>query len=332
MIESIKFENFKVLQNATLPLGPCTILVGPNGSGKSTVLQALEVLSGSQNPKCAAVLPAAGASLKRLKGCFDCGPPDDGVRYKLQWPHDQTRIVRDRDDKSGRHFDSNKIARIAVYSFDANAIAKPVRMQDNLVLARDGTGLPGVLSHLQDQDRDRFQSLEVEFCRWLPEFDQIQFGLTGGRQELRTLSLRTRDGHHKIPAADLSQGTLIALAILTLVYQLEEPPLLIALEEPDRGLHPHLLRHVQDALHRLAYPESCEEKREPVQVIATTHSPYFLDLFKDYPEEIVIADKQDGNVQFRRLCDLPNVKDILGEEPLGEAWFLGVLGGVPSTP
>ena len=95
--------------------------------------------------------------------------------------------------------------------------------------------------------------------------------------------LRTADnGGHSIPASDLSHGTLLALAMLTLAY-LPNPPSLIGLEEPDRGIHPRLLRDIRDALYRLAYPESFGESRPPVQVIATTQLPHFLDQFSDHP-------------------------------------------------
>jgi predicted ATPase len=119
------------------------------------------------------------------------------------------------------------------------------------------------------------------------------------------------------------------LALLTLAYH-PTPPSLIALEEPDRGMHPYLLRHIRDALYRLSHPESGGEKREPVQVIATTHSPYFLDLFRESPEDIVVANKVGLDVQFQRLTSQPHFHDILGESALGDAWFSGVLGGVPS--
>ena len=79
-----------------------------------------------------------------------------------------------------------------------------------------------------------------------------------------------------LPWACLSAYALIALALLTLAY-LPEPPILVLLEEPDRGLHPRLLRDIRDALYRLTDPRSVEEDREPVQVVATTHSPYFLE-------------------------------------------------------
>src|SRR4051812_27869254 len=50
-IKSIHFENYKVLRDATLPLGRFTLIVGPNGSGKSTAMQALAQISNKQEPK-----------------------------------------------------------------------------------------------------------------------------------------------------------------------------------------------------------------------------------------------------------------------------------------
>ncbi len=91
-----------------------------------------------------------------------------------------------------------------------------------------------------------------------------------------------------------------------------------------------VVRLVRDALYRLSNPESFQEKREPVQVVATTHSPYFLDLFKDHPEEIVIAHKSGLEARFERLSERSDIAEILGEAPLGEVWYSGILGGVPS--
>jgi predicted ATPase len=119
--------------------------------------------------------------------------------------------------------------------------------------------------------------------------------------------------------------------MLTLAY-LPTPPVFVGLEEPDRGLHPRLLVELRDALYRLSYPESCGENRAPVQVVVTTHSPYMLDLYREHPEEIVLAQKVGLNVQFERLADKPHFAEILADAPLSEVWYSGILGGVPSTP
>jgi predicted ATPase len=113
---------------------------------------------------------------------------------------------------------------------------------------------------------------------------------------------------------------------------LPEPPLVVCLEEPDRGLHPRLLRHVRDTIYRLAYPEGAGETRKPLQVIATTHNPYFLDLFQEHLDEIVIAEKVGLEAKFSKLSDHPHLEEIVGDAPLSEVWYSGILGGVPAAP
>jgi predicted ATPase len=189
--------------------------------------------------------------------------------------------------------------------------------------------LAAVLDDLKDNYPERWEVLLTEMRRWLPEYDYILFDKP--KQGSKGIVLRTKTGGHRIPAAQLSQGTLVALALLTLAYS-PNPPSLVGLEEIDRGLHPRLLRHLQDALYRLSYPESCGETRPPIQVIATTHSPYLLDMYRDHPEEIVLAQKEGLEVEMRRLTDIEHYSDILGDSPLGEVWYSGVLGGVSVKP
>jgi len=54
-----------------------------------------------------------------------------------------------------------------------------------------------------------------------------------------------------------------------------------------------------------------------------------LDLFKDHPEEVVIAQKEGQEARFERLVDRPDFQELLNEGPLGDIWFSGILGGVP---
>lgn len=339
MIESIQFKNFKALRDTTLPLSPCTILVGPNGSGKTTVLEALKAVGSPQDARfkdmvCAALRGDEGAQVEiRLRWS---APPEGTETFRVwkdQHPFQGSHVLPREVPRPARDEIQRRLNRciggIRVYSLQADAIAAPVPLAKTMELAPNGSGLSSVLQCLRDDDEERFQALSSEFGRWLPEYDHISFDLdSNGR---RLILLRTREGHHKILAADLSQGTLLALTMLTLAY-LPDPPSLIGLEEPDRGIHPRLLRRVQDTLYRLSHPESCGEKREPVQVIATTHSPYFLDLFKDHPEEVVIANKVDQDVKFERLSEQPHIQEMLQDSHLGDIWYTGILGGVPCEP
>ena len=319
MLDSIQFQNFKILRNATLPLAPFTLIVGPNGSGKSTALQALQFISrpGEQESKNLVTV-----GLERTG--------HSAVEITLQWDefYDKEVTTARWGGNYWDYSDSLPLSlRTRVYSLDASAIIQPVRLEPAAELSPNGHNLAGVIDNLRDKEPERFEALNDEFGRWLPEFDRILFETP--KTGHRAFSLRTRKGHHALPARDLSQGTVLALAILTLAY-LPDPPSLIGIEEPERGVHPRLLRNIQTALYRLSYPKQFGEDRRPVQVIATTHSPYFLDLYKDHPEEIVIAQKTADGAQFERLSDQPDIMEVLDDAPLGEVWYSGILGGVPA--
>jgi predicted ATPase len=320
MIESVKFFNFKVLRETTLPLGRFTLIVGPNGSGKSTAIEALQVVSGPGHSRYENLVSTQCGAPHQCVQIVVSSP--DGSIVTAWKPHDSpTQEYRTQGNRLQSHLHG-----LRVYSLEAAAIAEPVKLTPNMAMQSDGAGLAGVLDRLRDQEPERFEQLNQELGRWLPEFDRVLFDTPS--EGTRALKLRTRDAQHVIPAKDLSHGTLLALAILTLAY-LPQPPTILCLEEPDRGIHPRLLRDVRDALYRLSYPEQHGEKRPPVQVVATTHSPYFLDLFRDHPEEVVIAEKVGLEAKFERLSDRPDVDEILRDTQLSEAWYSGILGGVP---
>lgn len=324
MIEWIEFKNFKALRDTKLLLSPFTLIVGANGSGKSTALNAILALAFQTQFNFDSVLTAgapSGATTVTVRAKWR----DSIVQMTWSRTHGTSSSIVNVPSKDKDPFASLRRAR--GFSFDANLIAQPIQLQPDMELQRSGLNLPGVLDRMRDKHPERFEALNQELMRWIPEFDRVLFETFPHGQ--RAIALRTREGRYTIKATDLSQGTLIALALLTIAY-LPEPPSIVCLEEPDHGLHPRLLRDVRDALYRLAYPDGAKEKREPVQVIATTHNPYFLDLFREHPEEIVIAEKVGLEGKFSRLSDRADLEEILGDAPLSEVWYSGVLGGVPT--
>ena len=160
----------------------------------------------------------------------------------------------------------------------------------------------------------------------MPEYTGIELQRAAGGNV--TLGLVLGDGEGTVSAENLSQGSLYLLAILALAFD-PNPPSVLCIEEIDRGVHPRVLREVRDAFYRLSYPQSFGLKRAPVQVIATTHSPYLLDLFRDHPEEVVIAQKHGRASVFERLSDRADLAELLQEGSLGDMWYSGILGGVP---
>lgn len=342
MIKSIHFQNFKVLRRTTLPLSRFTLIVGPNSSGKSTAMQALYAAHRPDHFHFSHILTAGLQQVPEIKVEVDIAWDLDGAEgiSTTRWFVDN-RGVEDYAGMEHRLINGSvappkirkkvedALASFRIFSLTAESITTSVQLQSVTMLGQSGHYLAGVLDNLRDSEPERFELLNEEFGRWLPEFDRILFETP--QPGHRAFLLRTRSGKHPIRATDLSQGTLFALTFLTLAY-LPDPPAIVCFEEPERGIHPRLLAEIRDAMYRLAYPENCNEQRKPVQVIATTHSPYLLDLYRDHPEEIVIAHKDEQGIHFERLSDKPNVDEFLQDAPLGEVWYSGILGGVPARP
>ncbi len=340
-VEKLEVHNFKGLRDSTVPLSRFTVLVGPNGSGKTTVLQALQAVGrqthldpsrfgtvdGDHSTDITIVLHwvSGNKGYVRLGSKFRTSYHASEERPGVQHLDEEGRGIPDADVRAKTA--ASKLKRLRLYSLDANALAAPTILRPNLELGDNGANLAGVLDQLQGRAPERFDALNRELRALLPEFDRVLFEITD--QSQKGLRLRMARGSRSIAAADASQGALLSLGILTLAY-LPDPPAILCLEEPDRGVHPRLLRYIRDALYRLTHPDEAGEQREPVQVIVTTHSPYFLDLYREHSNEIVIAQRLNGNIAFDRLSERPDIDEILGNTSLGDAWYSGILGGVPT--
>ncbi|HUB24616.1 MAG TPA: AAA family ATPase, partial [Tepidisphaeraceae bacterium] len=254
MIDRIEFKNFKILRNATLPLGPFTLVVGPNASGKSTALDAIErgarlIWNKSLKPFDAASYLSIGAresSSERIQVSFHWSGDTQAV---AQFSPDMTvkeyvlhgKRIMQPEFTAGQSSQS-----FCRFSFDPAAIAAPAKLRKTLELQPNGADLVVVLDQMRDQFPERFAAINDGVRNWLPDYDHILFDTPS--DGMRSVQLRAHDNGEGIAANHLSDGTLLALAILTLGY-LPNPPSLVAIEEPDHGIHPRLLRLVQDALY-----------------------------------------------------------------------------------
>jgi len=349
VISSVTFHNFKALRAASVELRPFNLIVGPNGSGKTSLIQALLRLRtlarvGNTSTGCQQI-PVQRSPARKIEEAvsptleFRFSPPHESALVRLscieQWVCDQ--IEFSGVDEAERVLLTREIEGILAYLFDHYAMAEASPNGSASELASNGGNLAAVLATLHESQPESFAQLEVELRQIVPEFAAIEISRSGAADGSETLSLglRLRGGSRGasasgevVTADNLSQGTLYLLAVLFLVFQ-PEPPSVVCIEEIDRGMHPRWLRSLRDLLYRLSYPHDFGESRAPVQVLATTHSPYLLDLFKDHPEEVIISQKRGLSAHFERLSDRADLGALLGEASLGDLWFSGILGGVP---
>jgi predicted ATPase len=328
VIASVHFRNFKALRNTQLKLLPFNLVIGPNGSGKTSLIQAVQQLC------TLARLPLGTEPVTTRAGAaeisFHFAPPHESVRARLGCVADNVCDLLRVDAPAGG-WESVRAALLKVrsYVFDQEALAAPALQNDGHELAPDGGNLTAVLARRRVEQPEAFARLTKEFLRIMPEFTALQFTQPDSTHTELELVLADASEGAAVAAENVSQGTLALLGILTIALD-PTPPTTVCIEEIDRGIHPRMLREVRDALYRLSYPAAFGETRPPVQVIATTHSPYLLDLFRDHPEEIVISQKVGVRAHFERLAERPDLPDLLREGSLGDIWFSGILGGVPA--
>lgn len=115
-----------------------------------------------------------------------------------------------------------------------------------------------------------------------------------------------------------SDGTIRLLALMVIAVWSSRRSTLIAIEEPENGLHPHLSEHIVSVL---------REASARTQVIATTHNPDFLDFLA--PEEVHMCDKIEGFSKIVNADTIEQVSNFRSKFRLGELWEQGVLGGIP---
>ncbi len=127
-------------------------------------------------------------------------------------------------------------------------------------------------------------------------------------------------------ASELSDGLLLFIGLSTAAALGGDPsapkgPRLLAIEEPERGIHPRRIRSVIDYLRRLADHET--------QVVISSHSPLVLDEFAETPEDVLLFDRGPAGTSIKRLTEVAGWEALVGGAPLGDVWYSGVLGGVP---
>ncbi len=332
MIASVAFRNFKALRATRLELRPFNLVIGPNGSGKSSLIQAILQLRGLARLPLREPVPEAERLPEAAEITFRFEAPHDGLEALLACVSEQhCDLLQVAPLPRGEGVDDwpglrKQLLGARAYVLDHAAIARPVYPVFTDELAPDGGNLGARLAALRERHPRDFSALKAEVTRIFPEYAELVL-----RPGQGSFALRLADPAEPAPveAAALSQGTLYALALLALAFD-PAPPSLVCVEELDRGIHPRLLRELRDILYRLSYPADYGLDRPPTQVIATTHSPLLLDLFRDHPEEVVIAEKVGRAATFTRLSDRADLAELLAEGgTLGDLWYSGILGGVP---
>lgn len=218
----------------------------------------------------------------------------------------------------------NTIATWRVYSsvrFDRGApIRLPATTQVAQSVDQDGGNLTNVLHSLYTDDREFRRSIDEGMAAAFgADYESIAFPPAASEQV--QLAVRWRSARKPHVASKLSDGTLRFLLLLT-VFNTNSPPSVIAIDEPEVGLHPSMLPIVADAAAAAA---------ERTQVVIVTHSPEMLNAFSGLSPSVTLFEWEGGETLLHELSG-PDFSKWLARYCLGELFKSGELDLLAQPP
>ena len=365
-LDWITIKGFKSIKNVErLKLSPINLLIGPNGSGKSSFIEVFSFLRAIRRGWLRHYVRKAGGANRilhfgaRLTTELEISISfnDEVNRYDIRlFPTVDDSLVPSEEkvyfwDKAkfpeGPYeeniFGSGGEAGIAAphhrtgivghilgyldtwrrYHFHDTGSVSPMKstchVNDNLFLRQDGSNLAAFLYFLRQKHNGSYNLIRGTIQLVAPFFDDFLLAPLALNEDTIRLQWRHRDSDADFDITALSDGTLRFIALTTLLLQpWDTRPSVILLDEPELGLHPYAITMLASLVKRAS---------QETQLVMATQSPILLDHFE--PEDVVVADRVNGEVAFTRL-DSAGLEAWLEDYSLGQLWEKNEIGGRPA--
>lgn len=227
------------------------------------------------------------------------------------------------------------IRSLAFLHLEASRLARPSHSEHETPRVEfSGEGLATVIAHMKLSAEDDFESLKSMVKRIVPELRSIRVvkkkattyekeivSFRNERVQTRVPRTVIKDSlvfdfanRKDVPASNLSEGTLLALGLLTVLHSPARPRVIL-LDDIEKGLHPKAQKNLVEMLREIL------DRQPDLQIVATSHSPYFLDFLK-FEEVRLMTVGDDGYSVCGRLEDHPKFEKWKDELAPGEMWSL----------
>ncbi len=243
------------------------------------------------------------------------------LQVSLGAGHKETLVRSDHPNQTVR-FISAVLLRCRAYQFHDTSRLARVRLtgkvSDNRRLLSDAGNLAAYLYALRQTKNGHYRRIVDTVAQVYPAF--ADFDLEPARLDPESISLqwRERGSDYLFGPHQLSDGTLRAIALITLLLQPDDDlPDILLIDEPELGLHPFALGVFASLAKAVATRR---------QVIVATQSPALVALFE--AEDILVVERGPQGSDFRRLDPL-KLKEWVDDFRLSELWEKNVLGGRP---
>lgn len=360
MLTSIRIQNFRSIRDASVKLGQVNLFIGPNNSGKSNFLKGIDLAAsllantnkdgraGRNNlPKELQETPYGSPATMvftidaisedaEAHVTTTASLTDDILQLKTSIKPFvfQNSLFSDNDSEKEIQqlpYDlRSHLRNTIIYNTNPERLRGSVKLKNINNLSSDGTDLVLFLFSLSQNNRLLFKKIEADLKNCIQ--DLVSVSTPPDPEEPGKLKLKFFDQNDVgYWAEEVSEGVIYLLALLCIVHQ-PNPPKLLLLEEPEKGIHPRRIKEVIDFIFELA-------RLRNIQIILTSHSPYVVDHFADIPECISVFDRENGETVIHNAADLiektnkeyaaQGLPPTKYKDSLGEYWVSGFLGGVP---
>lgn len=338
-LETFRLRHFKAVRDSGLiTFTPLTVFIGNNGSGKSSLIEGLEtfqniVLYGLDeafqpwrgfehawnqavshglkenqvgekepaNTMCFEITGLFGGSIP-FAGHVEIGTDNEGNQLLIKHEDLSTLVsplAQSKEREKRPQFrlkDHAWMEHVRQWQFlnlEPRLMLDPkpeTRTNRDIRLARDGSNIAQYLQSIADQDSAVLDGIADTLKSVLPFATDLRPAITKELQ--RTVYLRLNEKGIEEPLVGwlLSQGTLRIVALLA-VLRHPKPPSVVFIEELENGLDPRTIHLLVEEIRSFLQSGG--------QVVATTHSPYLLDLL-DLSHLIVVERSDSGAPTFRR--------------------------------
>ena len=353
-----------------LKLGRINALIGANGSGKSNVIRVFELLQAiCQENLQNYVLRAGGAErilhfgaketerivigvafahpatryqIELAPGDGDTlhvcseqvfsSDPDNSGRSQNQLVWSEGRSSRESElfalDAAGRPADTGHLLKCLeswkIHHFHDTGPSSPFRktnqLHDNRGLRPDGSNLAAFLYLLRAKHESSYRLIRRTVRLVAPFFRDFELEPEDLNEDTLRFGWKAEGSDINFPTSSLSDGSIRFIALATLLLQPEKyRPSIILLDEPELGLHPAAVTVLASLI---------QQASATTQIIFATQSSLLLDHF--LPENVLVADRANGNTRFTRCAeDEERLRPWLEDYSLGQLWEKNEIGGRP---
>lgn len=312
-ITRLEIKEYRSIKSADIKLSELNILIGANGAGKSTFIALLQLFScairGDKGHPCSHRLKKGVNAVIFFKA--------DGIEHHINALVKDNEIAIDGDETAIGIF-KQLVGDWAFYQFNNTSHQAAIKSFGELMggspLMHDAGNTASFLYHMKKQSPKAYSRVIEAVRAIIPYFED--FILTPEDGNIM-LCWREIGVDEIFEATQMSDGTLRAIALVTLLMQ-PDLPSLICIDEPELGLHPYAIGVMAELI---------KNASARAQIIISTQSVELVNHFN--LDDLIVVERREGQSVFNRL-EREQYQSWLEDYTLGELWKANVIGGKPS--